>query len=174
MDLARARQVKTALIQRAFGALSGGPATRSVPELIRSLRAVLRGEAALPEPIDPAATIPLQDPERLAEAVRRVLPELVGLDRYERPRICEARSSDSEHDSKIEKLQNDNLRFTFRKSFGRTKPILPCVFNRCLRRPSEPLVTSKVSLRHCRVLLAVPDEQQNAVNPTRTGPTCET
>jgi hypothetical protein len=34
--------------------------------------------------IDPAATLPDQEPDRTAEAIRRVLPELVKLDRYER------------------------------------------------------------------------------------------
>jgi hypothetical protein len=86
LDLARAQQVKTALIQRmsAFVTLRSGAATRSAPELIRSLRASLRREAALPEPIDPTSTIPLQDPEQLAEAMRQLLPELLRLDRYER------------------------------------------------------------------------------------------
>ena len=84
LDLARARQAKAALIQRAFGALSSGAASRSMPEPIRSLGAVLRGEATLLETIDPVPTMLVQDPERLAEAVRRVLPDLVGLDRYER------------------------------------------------------------------------------------------
>jgi hypothetical protein len=85
LELARAQRVKTALIQRmsAFGTLLSGAPTRSTPELIRSLRASLRREAALPEAIDPASTIPLLDPERLAEAVCRLLPELVRLDRYE-------------------------------------------------------------------------------------------
>jgi hypothetical protein len=38
----------------------------------------------MPEPIDPSATMPAQDPERTTEAMRRALPELVRLDRYER------------------------------------------------------------------------------------------
>ena len=54
LDLARARQAKAALIQRAFGALSSGAASRSMPEPIRSLGAVLRGEATLLETIDPS------------------------------------------------------------------------------------------------------------------------
>jgi hypothetical protein len=86
LDLARAGQVKAALIHRAsaFGPLSSGAATRSEPELSRLFKAFLRGDAPLPDPIDPSAAMPLQDPERLAEAVCRLLPELIRLDRYER------------------------------------------------------------------------------------------
>jgi hypothetical protein len=89
LDLARVRRAKVALIQRvsALGALvDEGPEilAGSVREHIRFLKAVLRGEAALPEPINPAATMPPKEPERSAEAVRRVLPELIKLDRYER------------------------------------------------------------------------------------------
>jgi hypothetical protein len=82
LDLARAGQVKAALLQRAsaFGPLSSGAATRSEPELSR----LFSGDASLPDPIDHSAAMPLQKPERLAEAVCRLLPELVRLDRYER------------------------------------------------------------------------------------------
>jgi hypothetical protein len=38
----------------------------------------------MPEPVDSLATMPTQEPERTAEAVRRALPELRKLDRYER------------------------------------------------------------------------------------------
>jgi hypothetical protein len=38
----------------------------------------------MPKPIDASATMPSQEPDRSAEAVRRVLPELRKLDRYER------------------------------------------------------------------------------------------
>jgi hypothetical protein len=38
----------------------------------------------MPEPIDHSATMPAQDPERTTEAIRRALPELLKLDRYER------------------------------------------------------------------------------------------
>ena len=36
-----------------------------------------------PQRIDPLATMPTEEPERTAEAVRRALPELAKLDRYE-------------------------------------------------------------------------------------------
>ena len=42
------------------------------------------GRHIVPKPIDAAATMPSQQPERLAEAIRRVLPQLRKLDRYER------------------------------------------------------------------------------------------
>ncbi len=38
---------------------------------------------AMPERVDHLATMPSQEPERTAEAVRRALPELAKLDRYE-------------------------------------------------------------------------------------------
>jgi hypothetical protein len=65
LDLARVRQAKVALIERAsaFGALD---------------------PFILPKPGDSSATMPSQEPDRSAEAVRRVLPELRKLDRYER------------------------------------------------------------------------------------------
>jgi hypothetical protein len=63
LDLARVRRAKIALIEhaRAFAALDCPPS----------------------ETIDCFA-MPTQEPQRSAEAMRRVLPELVRLDRYER------------------------------------------------------------------------------------------
>jgi len=37
----------------------------------------------MPQRIDPSATMPTEEPERTAEAVRRALPDLAKLDRYE-------------------------------------------------------------------------------------------
>ena len=37
----------------------------------------------MPQRIDPSATLPTEEPGRTAEAVRRALPELTKLDRYE-------------------------------------------------------------------------------------------
>jgi hypothetical protein len=83
LDLARVRQAKVALIERAsaFGGLD--PPTLTVTQMIR-LNAFDRGRPIVPEPIDAAATTPPHEPDRSAEAVRRVLPELRKLDRYER------------------------------------------------------------------------------------------
>ena len=77
------RRVKVALIERtsAFGELN--PPRVTVTQMIQLLNAVDRGRP-MPKPIDASATMPSQEPERLAEAVRRVLPQLRKLDRYER------------------------------------------------------------------------------------------
>jgi hypothetical protein len=86
LDLARVRQAKVALIERAcaFGALDPPRVPRSVTRIIRLLNTLSRGRFILPKPIDAAATMPPHEPERSAEAVRRVLPELRKLNRYER------------------------------------------------------------------------------------------
>jgi hypothetical protein len=87
LDLARVRRVKVALIQRAsaLGALDPPQGFGSLPEEIRYLKSILSGRAPaiLPERIDPSATMPAQEPERTAEALRRALPELLQLNRYE-------------------------------------------------------------------------------------------
>jgi hypothetical protein len=83
-DLAQIRRVKVALIERvlAFGELQA-PDIKSTREIIRWLKAFERG-ALLPVPVEAAASMPSAEPERSAEAVRRALPELLKLDRYER------------------------------------------------------------------------------------------
>ena len=83
LDLARVRRAKVALIERAsaFGELD--PPRLTVTQVIRLLNAFERGRP-IPQPIDALATMPSQEPDRSAEAVRRVLPELRKLDRYER------------------------------------------------------------------------------------------
>jgi len=63
LDLARVRRAKVALIERAS-----------------ALGELDQGRPTLPEP----TALPSQEPDRSAEAVRRVLPELRKLDRYER------------------------------------------------------------------------------------------
>ena len=84
LDLARVRRAKVALIERvsAFGELD--PPQLTVTQMIRLLNALDRGRVIVPKPIDASATMPSQEPDRSAEAVRRVLPELRKLDRYER------------------------------------------------------------------------------------------
>jgi len=87
LDLARVRLIKVAVIERvsALGSLQAPHVFGSVAEEIRYLKSILSGRAPpiLPERIDPLATMPTQEPERTAEAVRRALPELVRLNRYE-------------------------------------------------------------------------------------------
>ena len=84
LDLARVRRAKLALIERAsaFGELD--PPQPTVTQMIRLLHAFDRGRLILPKPVASSATMPSQEPDRSAEAVRRVLPELRKLDRYER------------------------------------------------------------------------------------------
>jgi hypothetical protein len=85
LDLARVRRAKLALIERAsaFGELD--PPQLTVTQTIRILNAYDRGgRLIIPKPIDPLATMPSQEPDRSAEAIRRLLPELRKLSRYER------------------------------------------------------------------------------------------
>src|SRR5262249_40176888 len=82
LELARGRRAKVALIQRAsaFGGLD--PPQLTVTHVVRLLNAFEWGRQ-IPKPIDASATMPSQEPDRSAEAVRRVLPELRKLERYE-------------------------------------------------------------------------------------------
>jgi hypothetical protein len=83
LDLARVRRAKVALIERAsaFGELD--PPRLTVTQVIRLLNAFERGRP-IPQPIDALATMPSQESDRSAEAVRRALPDLRKLERYER------------------------------------------------------------------------------------------
>jgi hypothetical protein len=87
LELARVRQVEVALIEcvSALGALDAPPVFGALPEDMRYLKSMLSGGAppAIPERIDPLATMPTQEPDRTAEAVRRALPALLKLGRYE-------------------------------------------------------------------------------------------
>jgi hypothetical protein len=85
IDLATVRRVRLALIERAsaLGALESPRLFRSAAEARRFLVSIERGEMPIvPQPVG-ISTMPLQEPERTAEAVRRALPELIKLDRYE-------------------------------------------------------------------------------------------
>jgi hypothetical protein len=88
LDLARVRRAKVAVIERAsaFGELD--PPQLAATKMIRLLNAFDRGRP-IPKPIDALATMPSQEPDRSAEAVRRVLPELRKLDRYERRAVAQ-------------------------------------------------------------------------------------
>jgi hypothetical protein len=94
LDLARIRRVKLALIERVsvFGSLTTPRHFRSANDEVRWLIAMdiwIREEkrkgAGPPMPLleNPAATMPSSGPYRSAEAVRRLLPDLLKLDRYE-------------------------------------------------------------------------------------------
>jgi hypothetical protein len=124
LDLARVRRAKVALIERAssFGELD--PPRLTLTQMISLLNAFDRGRLILPrpidlpKPIDSSATMPSQEPYRSAEAVRRVLPELRKLDRYER-RAAAGR------DQAVVALRIDNLRLHLatRSQFFRSIPM---------------------------------------------------
>jgi hypothetical protein len=84
-DVARIRRAKVALISRviAFGEIERPPASHLIREAKRFFRAFDRGELIRFEGLEPPS-MPTTEPERSAEAVRRALPELIQLDRYER------------------------------------------------------------------------------------------
>jgi hypothetical protein len=67
----------------AFGQIETPRAFESLGQVKRFLNAIARGEVMLPEPAQTEAAMPITEPERTAETVRRALPELIKLDRYE-------------------------------------------------------------------------------------------
>ena len=85
LDLARVRRAKVALIERAcaFGKLDPPRVLSSLTRIVRLLNTIDRGRPIPPKPIDSSATMP-SEPYPSAEVVRRMLPELRKLDRYER------------------------------------------------------------------------------------------
>ena len=85
LELERIRKVKIALVERVLTLGALGPTVRfgSVTKALRHLKLVIAGKALLGEPIDPLANLPSKEPERSAEALRRALPDLIRLDRYE-------------------------------------------------------------------------------------------
>jgi hypothetical protein len=83
LDLARVRRAKVALIEQVARLGHIDP-----PDAWRKIRLELYPEAShltgtSSKPIASPAPMPLQEPERSAEAIRRSLPGLVKLDRYE-------------------------------------------------------------------------------------------
>jgi hypothetical protein len=87
LELMQIRRTRTSLIQRMaeFGVLEVPEAlgtSRDFKRILRSL--VSRVPCDLTIPIPPAPSLPSSEPDRTAEAIRRALPELLKLDRYER------------------------------------------------------------------------------------------
>src|SRR5262245_41493579 len=92
LELARVRRAKVALIERASSLGELDPPQLTAAGSIRLLdvrgrdinavNAVLQGSDI--NSSEASASMPSQEPQRSAEAVRRVLPELRKLDRYER------------------------------------------------------------------------------------------
>jgi hypothetical protein len=92
LELARVRHVKTALIERivAFGGFECPKHFPSDETAVRWLIAmddwgngVRRTRPPRPKAVDPLATMPAEEPQRSAEAARRILPNLINLRRYE-------------------------------------------------------------------------------------------
>lgn len=87
-ELARIRRLKAELIGRVttFGAVNPPQIFPTWKDEWRYVLASLRNNNSwlpLPIPPDPSATMPVDDAERVAEAIRRALPELAKLERYE-------------------------------------------------------------------------------------------
>ena len=86
LDLARVQHVKISLIERvlARGTIDAANTSVSASKLVQRVKRILAGRDVFPQPVDPLSTMPTEEPERSAEAVRRALPELLRLVRYER------------------------------------------------------------------------------------------
>jgi hypothetical protein len=93
LELTRVRQTRTALIERAiaFGSLDAPsyfPSALAEVKWISNTLKWMEGQPRVrpPAPVadDPSASMPQDDRARTAEAIRRIAPDLVALDRYER------------------------------------------------------------------------------------------
>jgi hypothetical protein len=86
LDLARVRRIKVALIERAsaVGTLDHSPFSDDSAVVRKRLYSIARGETpTVPDRTDPFAAMPSGDFERTGDAMRRALPELIKLARYE-------------------------------------------------------------------------------------------
>jgi hypothetical protein len=84
LDLTRVQRVKIALIERVLAGGTVDAASVSASKLVQRVKRILAGRDVFPQPVDPLSTMPTEEPERSAEALRRALPELLKLVRYER------------------------------------------------------------------------------------------
>jgi hypothetical protein len=85
LDLTQIRRMRASLIQRMteFGVLDTPDPLGTFRDIKRILKSIDRGlpwDLSIP----PAPSLPSSEPDRTAEAIRRALPELLKLDRYER------------------------------------------------------------------------------------------
>jgi hypothetical protein len=85
LDLTQIRRMKASLIQRMaeFRAFDIPDPLRKSRDVMRMLRSIDRG-LSWDLSIPPEPNMPSSEPDRTAEAIRRALPELLKLDRYER------------------------------------------------------------------------------------------
>jgi hypothetical protein len=111
LDLARVRRIKVAVVQRmcTFGTLDATTLFSSVREAIRYLHGYERGRVMLPAYRSPSTTMPSHEPERTTEGLRRALPELLRLDRYER-------RAAARRDRAVRDIVNYNNHTSFRSS----------------------------------------------------------
>jgi hypothetical protein len=81
LELQRVRRAKTAVVASAMACGRFDP-----PPPVNSIRLLIpfQDGGSMPKPMDHAAAMPAQEPDRSAEAIRRAIPELLKLDRYER------------------------------------------------------------------------------------------
>ena len=86
LDLARVRRAKVALIESvaAFANLHPSQLFGTGIKNVRPTNAFDQTKVTQAQPIDSAATMPSPEPDRSAEAIRRALPDLLKLNRYER------------------------------------------------------------------------------------------
>jgi hypothetical protein len=87
LELARIRRTKVALLRRvhAFGGFGPWLPFVSHREALRFVREYKQGIVTrVPDELNAATTMPNSEPERTSEAIRRALPEMLALDRFER------------------------------------------------------------------------------------------
>jgi len=86
LDLARVRRAEVALIESvaAFANFHPSQLFGTGIKNVRPTNAFDQTKVTQAQPIDSAATMPSPEPDRSAEAIRRALPDLLKLNRYER------------------------------------------------------------------------------------------
>jgi hypothetical protein len=86
-DLNRVLRAKTSLINRMliFGTLESQYLFSSMAQEVKFLKLLIYGKISVfPQPPDLSASMPKEEPDRTVEALRRALPELEKLERYEK------------------------------------------------------------------------------------------
>jgi hypothetical protein len=87
LELTLIRRTKVALLRRVhvFGGFGPWLPFASHREALRFVGEYKRGTVTrMPDELNAAATMPNSEPERTSEAIRRALPEMLALDRFER------------------------------------------------------------------------------------------
>jgi hypothetical protein len=96
LELTRVRQTRTALIERAivFGSLdapsyfcSGMAEGKWINNMLSRMEGQRRVRPKRPVADDPSSSMPQDDGARTAEAIRRIAPDLLALNRYERAAV---------------------------------------------------------------------------------------